>query len=221
MGSTGQPERRDYESYLNDEYRTFTPAVGENCVRILPPSPIWEASSPRACRDDLEHGAHAHGIGPERGSVVCLFHMRRQACPICEERARAERAKDEETTKDLRAVKRVLTFIINRKDEAQGPLVWAMPYTVDRDIAKACKDRSTGEHYFIDRPDDGYDVYFDRDGQQMLTKYTGVALAKRPSPVAPKIVEWLETHSQHEARHWRDYVEVKRLYEEWAAVGSR
>src|SRR3982751_6331107 len=76
----------DFESWLRDDYRIFSPAKGENHIRILPPS--WE---------DAQHfgfDAYVHyGIGPERGSVLCLFKMKGEPCPICEQRARAERAR--------------------------------------------------------------------------------------------------------------------------------
>jgi hypothetical protein len=198
----------DYENFIKDEYRTYTPTSGENCIRILPPSPAW-TDAPHYGMDVWVH----YGVGPERASVICLFKMLEKPCPICEDRVRAERAKDEDLVRDLKPAKRVLVFIINRKDEAQGVLAWAMPYTVDRDISKVSKDRSTGTFYFIDHQEEGYDVYFDREGAQMQTKYTGVSLARRPSSISDKISDWLEDHPLPEALRWRDYSEIKRLYE--------
>jgi hypothetical protein len=198
----------DYEGFIKDEYRTYTPVGGENHVRILPPSPMWENANHYGC-DVWVH----YGVGPERASIICLYKMKGEACPICEERVRAERAHDEDLARDLKPSRRVLAFILNRKDEGQGVLAWAMPYTIDRDINKACKDRSTGEYYHVDDPENGYDIYFDRDGEGLTTKYSGVSLARRPSAIPQKYWDWLDDKPLPEVLRWRDYAEVKRLYE--------
>lgn len=197
----------DFESWLKDEYRSFTPIAGENCVRILPPSPLWD-NPPHYGMDVWVH----YGVGPDKASVICLFRMRKGNCPICEERARQERAGDDEMARELRATKRTLVFIINRKDEGQGMLAWGMAKTLDDAIVKIARDRATGEFYFIDDPTDGYDIYFDKTGERLMTKYTGAALAKRSSPVPQQALDWLETHSVPDALRWRSYEEVQRLF---------
>jgi hypothetical protein len=137
----------DFEGWLKEEYRTYTPIKGENHVRILPPSPAWVDAS----HYGIDVSVH-YGVGPDRASVICLFKMKGTPCPICEVRARAERARDEDQVRELRPAKRVLAFIVNRKDENQGVLAWGMPYTLDREISKVSKDRSTGTYYVIDHP---------------------------------------------------------------------
>jgi hypothetical protein len=196
----------EYENFIKDEYRTYTPIQGENSLRILPPS--WE-NAPHYGYDAWVH----YQVGPDRGSVLCNFKMLQTACPICEDRARAERARDEDLARELKPTRRVCVFIINRKDEAQGVLVWSMAYTIDRELAKASKDRSTGQYYFIDDPENGYDIYFDRAGDGLMTKYSGVALSRRPSSIPPHILEWLEDHKLPDVLRHRSYDEVKRLYE--------
>ena len=204
----------DYEGWLKDEYKIYKTLVNENCIRILPPSSQWDAVSPGGRAPHYGMDVYVHfGVGPDNASVVCPFKMKKGACPVCEERARYERAKDEEMSRKLRAGKRVLVFLVNRKDESQGPVAWGMPYTLDRDIIKASKDRATGTHYFIDDPAEGFDVYFDRTGESLSTKYSGIVLAKSPSPVAEQYLDWVEAHPVPDALRWRDYDEIKRLYD--------
>ena len=197
----------DFEGWLKDEYRIYKPQPKENCVRILPPSPEWE-NPPHYGMDVWVH----YSVGPDKAAVICLFRMKKGNCPICEERARYERAKDEEKARELRPTKRVLVFVINRKDEQQGPLAWGMAKTLDDGIGKVARDRSTGEYYFVDHPTDGYDIYFDKEGEGLLTKYTGVTLAKKMTAAPESALDWLVHRPIPDALRWRTYEEVKRLF---------
>ncbi|MBO0736276.1 MAG: hypothetical protein J2P48_06870 [Alphaproteobacteria bacterium] len=198
----------DFKGFIKDEYRLYVAQKQENHVRIMPPSSLWTDAKYYA----MDIWVH-YGVGPDRASVLCLDQMKGQKCPICQERARAEKARDEELTRDLRATRRVLCFVVDRKDPGKGVLAWPMPSTVDREIAKAAKDRSTGQYFFVDDPVNGYDVYFDRDGEGLSTKYTGVSLARRSSKVEDKYLDWVEAHPLPEVLKWRSYEEVRRLYE--------
>jgi hypothetical protein len=202
--------------FIKDEYRLFTPQKGENLIRVLPPSSLWK-DAPHAGLD-----VHVHyGVGPvgQGGSVICLnlgapqIGRSGEPCPICQEHAKALRAQDEKLSRDLRPVKRVVTFILNRHDESQGPLIWAMPFTVDRDIGKISRNRSLGGWYAIDHPLEGFDVYFDRAGDGQQTKYSGETLADKPTPVADRHMEYVDRNPIPEVLIWRDYDEVKRLFE--------
>jgi hypothetical protein len=196
----------DFESWLKNEYRMYKPLNNENCIRILPPL-AWE-DAPHYGMSVWVH----YGVGPDNASVICLFKMNKGDCPICQDRVRAERAKDEEKMRRTRPARRVVVFLINKKDEGQGPLAWAMPQTLDQAITKVAKDRTTGQYYFVDHHEEGYDVYFDKEGESLNTKYTGVSLAKRASAVPEVIVEWAAEHAIPDCLHWRDYDEVNRLY---------
>jgi hypothetical protein len=213
-------ERRAQQSgsqfvhFFKDEFRQYTPAKGENCVRILPPSSLWK----NAPHYGLDVNVH-YQVGPDRGSVICLdagvpqIGNSGHPCPICQDMARHLRANDKDLAKELRPRRRVLTFVINRKDEAQGPLLWGMPYTLDQQISMIARDPSTGKWTLIDRPDDGFDVYFYREGEAIGTKYTGVQLAKRPSPVSDRHIEWVDRNPLPNTLKFRDYDEIKRIYE--------
>jgi len=207
----------DFEHYIKDEYRLFRPQ-NENTIRVLPPSSHWPIADKEAPHWGLDVYVH-FSIGPSQGSVICLDHGVPQigrkglACPVCQEQKRAERAHDEVLARDLRPVKRVLTWILDRKDEPKGPLLWGMPFTVDVSINKKAKDRGTGGWFLIDRPEDGYDIYIDKTGERLNTKYDVVGLADRPSPVADKWIEYVDQNPLHECLRWRDYDEIKRLFE--------
>lgn len=192
-----------FDGYALDEFETFT--VGkENYIRILPPT--WE--NPQHYGLDL----YVHfGVGPNNGTIICIYKMKNQKCPICEAHARAEAA-GREDAKELKPTRRVLVWLLNRKEEKK-PLLWAMPWTVDRDISKICKDRQSGEYFFIDNPESGYDISFDKEGEGVQTKYTGFQLSRRPSPVEKRFIDYIEQHPLPTVLLWRNYEEVQALFE--------
>jgi hypothetical protein len=196
----------DYEGYLTDAARLFTPSRGDNHIRIMPPSSHWDA-------DHYGLDIYVHwSVGPSKATVLCNWKMGTGDCPLCQQRARLERAHDEDGAKELRPTKRVLTLVINRKSEGEGVLVWPMPYTVDQQISLRARDRTTGTWFFVDDPEKGYDLYIDKTGENLNTKYD-VSIANRPSPVAPKHLDWVENHPIPELLRHRTYEEVKNLYE--------
>ena len=199
----------DFEGWLVNGVRLFTPAKGENLVRFMPPSSRWQD----ARHYGLDVFLH-YGVGPSPGAtVLCPFKMRHEDCPICHERAHAERRRDEDLAKQLKVTYRVLTLILNMKDEAQGVMAWGVPYTLGEQIGKAARDRSTGEWRWIDNPTEGFNIFFDKEGDGMLTKYTGVQLQSKSTPIASHYLDWVEEHPVPELLRWRSYDEVKRLYE--------
>lgn len=196
-----------FTSFIKDEYRTYSAKKGDNAIRFLPRHEDEKA-------DTYGEDVWVHyGVGPDKGSVVCPYKMMNEPCPLCEERSRAEKRGDQEAAGELKPTRRVVAWIIDRKNEDQGPLVWAMPWTVDRDIAKQARDRETGKYYFLDDPEQGYDVYFDRDGEQRNTKYSGFQLARRASSVEPKFLEFIEKNPLLDVLMMRDYDEIKAIYE--------
>lgn len=203
----------DFQNYLKNEFRKFVPQKGENHIRILPPSALWK----HAPHYGLDCYAH-FDAGPDRSSVICLdqgapqIGRRGEPCPICQVRNDLLRAGDDEGARRLRPVKRVVTFVINRRDEDQGPLLWGMPYTVDRDISQISKDRKTNTWFDIDDPKRGRDIYFKKEGEAILTKYFAYQLDD-PSPVAQKFIDWVENRSLPDCLRWRTYAEIKKIYD--------
>lgn len=179
---------KDYDRYLQDVADAYVVNDGDNVVRILPPT--W---------DDAEHYGHDiyvhYEIGPDKGTYLCLNKMKGEKCPICEERKRAQNEGDEEYAKKLEPKKRVLVYVIDRNKEKEGIKVWAMPWTLDRDIVKVSVDKRTGEVLPIDHPDDGYDVMFERTGKGPRTEYVGVSIDRKSIPLDnDKALDFAQEH---------------------------
>ena len=200
-----------YAGVIKDDFNTFAARKDDNTIRLLPPT--WENP------DHYGYDIWVHfGVGPDSGTVLCLSKMKRQACPICEFQQKAESAGREDAD-DYKPKRRVLVWLVDRKTEAEkksteeNPKVWTMPWTVDRDISKICKDRESGALYMIDHPEAGYDVFFDKSGEKELTKYSGFALSRRESSVAQAYIDFIVQNPLPSVLLWREYAEVKFLFE--------
>lgn len=204
----------DFLGFIGQDFKTFTPEKGNNYIRILPPT--W---------DDAEHyglDIYVHyGIGPERAALLCPQKMKIGPCPICEAGARAARAGDEELKKELDASKRVMVWMINRNDEKQGPMIWTMPWSLDRDIVKVCRDPHSGEIYMIDDPNRGFDVGFERTGDGVTTKYVGIQIARKESSIPQDFLDYVVECPLPSALEWRDYDTMKSIYEGAMAASGR
>jgi hypothetical protein len=204
------------EGFVKDEYRLFGVKNGDNAIRILP----------RDASEEAEHFGEDvwvhYSIGPDRASVLCPTRMANEPCPVCEERARVERrGGDDEAIRELRPHRRVLVWLIDRKNEDQGPVLWGMPWTVDRDISKACRDRETGQFYFPEDPEQGYDIYFDRSGNPPKIDYGPFQLSRKPNSVPAPVLDFVSTHPLLETLRVRDYAEIKRLFNGGVANDQR
>ena len=178
------------DGFIKTEYPIFQPKAGEYTLRFLPPT--W---------DDPEHygfDVYVHyGIGPDNASYLCLEKNRDEVCPICEEikRLANDSDVDQDALRRKKAKKRVMVWLIDRDSERDGPMIWAMPWTTDRDITKVSQDRRTGEIFCVDDPEEGYDVDLERIGTGINTEYTGIKVANRPSPLSDngkKQDKWLD-----------------------------
>ena len=173
----------DFDKILKDHIKMWKPNDGDNCIRILPPT--WDGAK------HFGHDIFVHyGVGPDRGSYLCLQKMKGEPDPIAEERDVARREEDEKYAKELDAKKRVLVYLIDRDHEKEGVQAWAMPWTVDRDIVKVSVDRQSGEVLPIDHPEEGFDIEFEKKGAQARTEYLGMAIARRSTPLGKS--EWLD-----------------------------
>jgi len=173
---------------LKDEFEYFVPTEGDFRIRILPPSS--KLPEPYYGYDIYIH----YGVGVDEGNYICPKKTFNDKCPICEERDSMV-SKDPDYAAKLDSKKRVAVWIIDRDKEKEGPLMWFMPWTVDRDIAQISQDKYTGEVYYIDDPEEGYDVMFSKEGSGLRTKYTGIMIARKSSPIHddPDVMDsWLE-----------------------------
>lgn len=175
---------KDFDVYVRDDIKTFSPNNGPNEIRIVPPT--WD--------DPKHYGVDIwvhYGVGPDSQSYLCLHKMKAEPCPVCDELQRARRDReDEDYIKNLEPTKRVLFYMIDRANESDGVVAWASPWTIDRDITKISVDRKTGDVLPIDDPQDGYDVEFDRTGKGVGTKYVGLAISRRQSSLGKDA--WLQ-----------------------------
>ena len=200
------------DSYFSSNMKFFTTKSGNNKIRIMPPT--WE---------DAKHYGHDiyvhYGIGPDNVGYLCLDRMAAEKCPLCEARAEADRDGDDDLAKALRATRRVAVYVIDRGAESEGPKVWAMPQTVDKEICAQAWDKETGEVYALDNPDEGYDVSFDVEGQGQTKKYVGVRLARRASPLSDDdkdAAAWLQHIVDHpipDELVIHTYEEMKQAFE--------
>ena len=183
--------RGSRDSFFAQHVNFFTPKVGPNILRILPP--------PASKRDEwrsygVELFIH-YGIGTDEAGYLCLDKMKGEPCPICEERTRAKAAGEDEYAAQLRPNTRVSVYIIDRDQEGKGPLVWNMPQSLDADICGLAVNKKTGEIYAVDDPEAGFDISFNREGQGMITKYKAVQIDRERSPLSEdpaSAAKWLE-----------------------------
>ena len=182
-----------FDPIFFDEFAAFLPKEGNHTIRFLPPT--WKEPK----HYGLDIFVH-YGIGPDNQSYLCAKAMGKGDCPICEERKLAERANDAEYMKELGATKRCLVWIINRAEEADGPVLWSVPVTLDKEICRLAEDRHTGRYLNLDDPEEGYDVDFTREGSGRKTKYVAVQVARRDSPLCRDVEsmeEWLAYVEKH------------------------
>lgn len=196
----------DFKGFLANEYTTFSPKKGSNWIRILPPT--WD----EAPHYGLEVDVH-YGVGPDRASVLCNAKMFKTKCPICEAHNKAQKAGDEELAKELRASTRVVVWLLDRNEKDKGPLLYAMPMSMDKDICKISMDKQTGEVFAIDDPEGGYNVSFDKDGEGMKTKYAGYQLDRRASSVEAVHLDYISNHPITGCLVERTYDEVLALFQ--------
>lgn len=200
---------RDY--FLKDDFEKFSPASGDNLIRILPPT--W---------DDPEHfgiDVHVHyGIGADNATFLSLYKHKGEDDPIYEERLQAQSDGDDDYAKSLRPNTRTLVWVIDREKESEGPKLWAMPYGVDKEITLRCKDKHSGEMLYIDDPEEGFDVEFTKTGTGIKTKYEGVSIARRPSPIhedEDQLDEWLDFITENPLPStlvFHDYDHIKKVF---------
>ncbi len=183
VAKRGEQGGGDFDKYIDDSLKMFKPADGDNLIRILPPT--WD----NADHFGLDTWVH-YGIGPDSQTYLCLDKMKGEACPICDERARAVKDGDTAYADKLKPTKRVLVYLIDRNSEKDGPVVWSMPWTIDRDLCKLVVDKRSGEVLPIDDPQNGYDIEFERKGKGDRTQYIGLAIARRESDVGND--RWLD-----------------------------
>lgn len=175
---------KEFDRFVKDTIKTWVPADGDNCIRILP------ATWPKPEHYGYDLYVH-YGIGPDRQSFLDLAKMKDEPDPISEEYAEALRnGEDRDYIKSLESKRRCGVYLVDRNNEKEGVQFWAMPWTIDADLNKLCVDKRNGEILNIDDPEEGYDIEFTKTGKDTRTRYDGIAIARRSSPLGSR--RWLE-----------------------------
>lgn len=194
------------DSFLTDHCPIWKPAEGENCIRILPAT--WE---------DAEHyglDLYVHyNIGADNSAYLDLKRMRGEPDPIVEAFDAAVAEGDEAYSNELRSVKRVLVYLIDQDKPKDGPQLWAMPWTVDKEIASQSLDKRSHEILYIDDPDEGYDVVISKEGTGARTKYT-VKIARTASSIEldDAAIEMLEDHPLPSCLVFHTYEHIAQMF---------
>lgn len=211
----------DFDNPLKGDVKSFKAADGKNRVRILPRT--WDDDDgPRHW--GLEVWVH-YGIGADNSAYLCLKKMKGERCPICEERERLAAEGDEDAAREIRPVKRIIAYAIDRKNEDEGPMVWWMPaHKIAAEVADRSDDPDTGKLLKIDHPEKGYDVTFRKSGSGMKTQYTGVDVARRSSPISDdpdEMDDWLEQISEAPLPSLLNYYDAAYLEDVFGGTASR
>lgn len=195
----------DFLSVVDSSIPTYTPKKGSNWLRILPPT--WENP------ENYGYDIYVHyGVGPDEGSVACLDHLGLEdKCPLCITRARLAFEGNEEVASRMKPARRVAMYVIDRNRENEGPKIWLCPWTIERDIQKISKDQASGQILAIDDPYEGYDITFDREGEGMKVRYTGIAIARRPSSVPESALEFIVAHPVPDTFNYLTAAEINEI----------
>ncbi|MDK1290125.1 hypothetical protein [Pseudoalteromonas umbrosa] len=181
------------DGFISDDVNMYKVKDGDNLLRILPPT-FDNLNGTEAEHYGLDVFVH-YDVGTDGSSFLCLEQNYGEPCPICQARLEAEAEGNKELADKLKARKRVLMYIIDRDNEDAGPLVWSAPWTVDKDLSMRSFDKRSGDIFYPDDPEEGYDIEFARTGKGRNTKYEGVQLARRATPLhddEDQMDDWLE-----------------------------
>ena len=175
--------------------------------------------------DDFGLEVYVHfGVGADNQKYLCPKKMKGEPCPVCEERERAaaagpqegETAKQhEDYLRNLQPSKRVVAYVIDRDERNSGPQLWNMAWSMDRDLNRLSIDKETQAAICIDHPEEGFDVEFTVVGTGIKTKYSGVAIGRRSTPLCnnpDRQEDWLRTIAENpipELLQFFDYEHMK------------
>lgn len=180
-------------------FKIFTPAEGENVLRILPNR--WDPENKHYGYDVYTH----YQVGPDKAQYLCLEKMRLNGgvCPVCEQgykpaktEADVEPAENKDRKKQLKDYAYSLMpkqaaamWVIDRKHEDLGPQIYLMTAKMDRKFAALGVDPSDGSLIEIESLTAGYDIIFTRIGKGLTTEYTGKQVARRATALGKD--EWV------------------------------
>ena len=133
-----------------------------------------------------------HGnVGPNKDNVLCLGTFD-EPCPRCEEvavlRDKKEKREDQDkSTKEIDELigslakrKRALYNVVilnDKKEKKKGVQLWQAPHqSIEDTLTERARNKKTGEIIPYGFPEEGYSIWFEKEGSGLATKYTGVSL---------------------------------------------
>lgn len=184
-----------FDSYTKPGYKRYKVRDGKNLIRLMPNT--WQKSG--------HYGYDIwvnYGIGADNQSYLSLSKMDKEAelgkDPLAAARREAQREGDEETAKGLAPRQRILAWVIDRLDEEEGPQLWDIPFSVDKDFVNLCRDEDTRAVSYPDDPDEGNDLRFYKEGTGLNTKYPGGRM---------KLMDESPLHEDASIqKEWMDYI---------------
>jgi hypothetical protein len=195
-----------FDTLFDEKFREFRAHAGANYVRILPAT--WKNKK----HYGFEFWAHRF-VGSENGNYPCPRKMKDQRCSVCEAHRIAVKDGDEEEARKL-AVKNVFAYwVIDREADSANknrPQIWVVTNLMDKDIMGLTLDRQKKSFLYIEHPEQGYDLSFNREGQGLSTRYTSFQFDRDPSPISrdgrtqDSILEFITEHPLPDLLHWYD-----------------
>ncbi len=177
----------EFDSLYLIPVRNFKAKEGENRIRFLPAT--W------ANAKHYGYDIYAHrNIGPDNARYFCRKKMLNDRCVLCDEQFTLHKEGAAEEAAELKAQARVISWIIDRNNESEGPMIWEMSAGQDLDIASLQANKRTGDIFLCDSPDDGYDLSFTRRGQGLKTRYGGWQFDRAATPLSDdpdQMEQWL------------------------------
>lgn len=181
-----------YDSIFLPNFDSWRAKEGNNQVRILPPT--W---------DGFEHYAYEvwvhKNVGTDPSTYLCLNKNKdprtgkpmQKRCPVCEA-VKKMKADGDDGAKEINATTQYISWIIDRDAKKSfPPVLWAMSWTQNRDIAMLATNDRTGKTLPIAHAEEGYDILIKRVGTKLNTKYV-LAIDRDESPATDDDDEFAE-----------------------------
>jgi hypothetical protein len=154
--------RGDFDSYVKGNVKFYKVVDGKNLIRILPAQwdkPPWQ-DTPHYGVDIYVH----YQVGVDKQAYLCPRKHLKKPCPICEACDEAQReGEDEKIIRELRPKRRVMVYLIDRLHQDEGPQLWGIPITVDRDFGNLAQDEDTNSLIYYESRKNGRDIRFYRE----------------------------------------------------------
>lgn len=176
-----------FDNYLRQDMPKYKVKEGENKIRILPAT--WEGADYFGYQIPV-----IYSVGVDRCTYIPPSFKDKDD-PFAERRQQAVREGDTELADSLKPGHRFLYWVIDRKKESDGPLLFAAAPKLNNDISKQMIDEDDGGVIAIDHPEEGYDVIFHKEGTGIKTNYTGVKISRHSRPISDdedQMTEWLD-----------------------------